>query len=197
MRYWTTTTALALVLGGCTRPDADLSARRAEAQAGLGRCTQEEPALPPRQGSSVFHMDTTPVAPGSRFGRYAAMLTCMTTGPAGTAVTVMLPNLLDTLPHPGRYRVQPVGVVPATDSAAMLAWAELQVPAQAGITYRGMGGEVVVEADDGGGLVGSYLIAFERAPEAEQRGPARLVLGGAFAAPRNALPREAALPLTR
>ena len=51
-----------------------------------------------------------------------------------------------------------------------------------------------LEAEPGGGLVGSYLVAFERAPEAPARGPQRLVIGGAFAAPRNRLPRAAALP---
>ena len=61
------------------------------------------------------------------------------------------------------------------------------MPAADGITYRGMGGELVLEAEPGGGLVGSYPVAFERVPEAPARGPQRLVIGGTFAAPRNRL----------
>lgn len=93
------------------------------------------------------------------------MLTCMTAGPAGTAVTLVLPGLADTLPRPGRYRIQAPGVVPHPDSLAHLARAEALVPAADGITYRGMGGELVLEAEPGGGRVGSYMVAFERAPE--------------------------------
>lgn len=85
-------------------------------------------------------------------------------------------------------------MVPAPDSLAHLAWAEALVPALDGITYRGIGGELVLEAKPGGGLVGSYLVAFERASEAPARGPLRLVIGSAFAAPRNRLPLETALP---
>jgi hypothetical protein len=121
------------------------------------------------------------------------MLTCMTPGPSGTAITLVLPNLSDTVVRPGRYRVQAPSVVPGRDSLARLAWAEAMIPAEDGIT-RGMGGELVLKAEPTGGLLGSYLVAFERAPEAPAQGPARLVIGGAFAAPRNRLPLRAALP---
>lgn len=185
----------ALALGaGCRPADPDLRERRAEADAGLGRCTQEEPGTPARDGQTVFYVDRTPTAGNGAVGRYAAMLTCQTPGPGGTAVTLVLPNLADSLPRPGRYRIQAPGVVPGSDSLAHLAWAEALVPAQDGITYRGMGGEMVLQEATAGGLLGSYLVAFERAAEAPARGPARLVIGGAFAAPRNRLPLETALP---
>lgn len=186
-------TALALA-ASCRRADPDLRERRAEAEAGLGRCTQEEPGAPARDGQTVFYMDRTPTASNASLGRYAAMLTCQIPGPGGAAVTLVLPNLADSSPRPGRYRIQAPGVVPGPDSLAHLAWAEALVPARDGITYRGMGGELVLQAAPAGGLLGSYLVAFERAAEAPTRGPARLVIGGAFAAPRNRLPRETALP---
>jgi hypothetical protein len=195
MRYAVITAALALTAGASCRPaDPDLRERQAEAEAGLGRCSQEEPGTPAKEGQTVFYVDPTPTAENWETGRYAAMLTCLTAGPAGTAVTLVLPNLADTLPRPGRYRIQAPGVVPDPASLARLAWAEALVPAADGIAYKGMGGELVLEAEPGGGLVGSYLVAFERPPEAPARGPQRLVIGGAFAAPRNRLPLEAALP---
>ncbi|HWK90229.1 MAG TPA: hypothetical protein VNP72_09545 [Longimicrobium sp.] len=194
MRYVPTgATLLVLALAGCRRGDPDLRDRRAEAAAGLGRCTQEEPSLPPKQGSSVFYVDRTETAANVTLGAHAAMLTCMTPGPMGTAITLVLPNLADSLPRPGRFRVRAPGVALAADSLGGLAWAEALIPAEGGITYRGVGGEVVLEPNADGRLVGSYLVAFERAPEGPGRGPARLVLGGAFAAPRNTLPLEAAL----
>lgn len=196
MRHAALFAAALLLATACRRADPDLRDRRVEADAGLGRCTQEEPATAARNGHAVFYVDRTPTAGNAVLGRYAAMLTCMSPGPAGTAVTLVIPNLADSLPAPGRYRVQAPGVVPG-DSLARLAWAEALIPARDGITYRGMGGEVVLESQPGGGLVGSYLVAFERAAEAPGRGPARLVIGGAFAAPRNTLPLEAALPGAR
>jgi hypothetical protein len=185
--------ALALA-AGCRPADPDLRERRAEAEAGLGRCTQEEPGTPARDGQTVFYVDHTPTAANGALGRYAAMLTCRTPGPGGSAVTLVLPNLTDSLPRPGRYRIQAPGVVPDPNSLAHLAWAEALVPARDGITYRGTGGELVLQEAPAGGLLGSYLVGFERAAEAPARGPARLVIGGAFAAPRNRLPLEAALP---
>jgi len=188
------TIAAALVLAaGCGKPDPELAARRAEAGAGLGRCTQEEPGSPPRLGSAVHYLDRTPTVESGPTGSYAAMLTCMTAGPAGTALTLVLPNLSDSTPPPGRYRIQPPGIAPAGESLSRLAWAEAVVPARDGLTYRGMGGELVLQAAPDGVLVGSYLVAYERT-EAPGRGPARLVIGGAFAAPRNRLPVETALP---
>jgi hypothetical protein len=178
----------------CARKDPDTRARQAEAAAGLGRCTQEEPGTVPDDGQAVFYVDRTPTAADVAVGRFAAMLTCMTPGPAGSAITLVLPNLPDSLPAPGRYRIQAPGVVPARDSITHLAWAEAQVPASDGLTYRGMGGELVIERENTGALVGSYLVAFERAPEAPDRGPAKLVIGGGFAAPRNRLPLKTALP---
>ncbi len=194
MRHVLITAVLVLAASACRRADPDLRERRTEAEAGLGRCTQEEPGTPAKVGQTVFYVDRTRTAANREIGRYAAMLTCMRAGPAGTAVTLVLPNLSDTLPRPGRYHIQAPGLVPSPDSLAHLAWAEALVPALDGIPYRGMGGELVLEAKPGGGLVGSYLVAFERAPEAPARGPQRLVIGGAFAAPRNRLPLEAALP---
>lgn len=189
-----TIAVLLVAATGCRRIDPDARARQADAAAGLGRCTQEEPGTAPVEGQSVFYVDRTRTAANVAVGRFAAMLTCMTPGPSGTAITLLLPNLPDSLPRPGRYRIQAPGVVPARDSLARLGWAEAQVPARDGLTYRGMGGELVIEKEDSGGLVGSYLVAFERAPEAPERGPAKLVLGGGFAAPRNRLPLETALP---
>lgn len=186
--------ALLFIAAACRPADADLGRRRAEAEAGLGRCTLEEPGTPTREAQAVFYVDRTPTAEGGAVGRYAAMLTCMSPGPAGIAVTLVLPNLADTLPRPGRYRVQAPGVVPTAVSLAQLAWAEALIPARDGITYRGMGGELVLREVPGGGLLGSYLVAFVRAPGAPARGPERLVIGGAFAAPRNRLPLETALP---
>ncbi|MBB4635868.1 hypothetical protein [Longimicrobium terrae] len=52
----------------------------------------------------------------------------------------------------------------------------------------------MTERSPAGGLVDSYLVALERAPEEPARGPERLVLGGRFAAPPNRLPLRAALP---
>ena len=160
--------------------------------AGLGICTQEEPGTVTKSGQAVFQVDTTPTAAGARVGRFAIMLSCVSPGPAGAAVTMILPNLSDSVAAPGRYRVQGPGVVPAGDDLAELAWAEALIPTRNGITYRGMGGELVLEKAPTGGLVGSYLVAFERAPEVEHRGPAQLVIGGAFAATRNRLPRVGA-----
>ena len=190
-----TIAALLVAAAACGRPaDPDTHAREVDAAAGLGRCTQEEPGVPPIEGQAVFYVDRTPTAADVAVGRFAAMLTCMTPGPAGTAITLGLPNLSDSLPRPGRYRIQAPGVFPARDSITLLGWAEAQIPATDGLTYRGMGGELVFARQEGGGLVGSYLVAFERAPEASDRGPAKLVIGGGFAAPRNRLPLETALP---
>lgn len=189
-----TTAVLLIAATACGPRDPDARARAADAAAGLGRCTQEEPGTAPVEGQAVFYMDRTPTAGDVPVGRFAAMLTCMTPGPAGTAITLVLPNLPDSLPRPGRYGIQAPGVVPARDQVTRLGWAEALVPAAEGLTYRGMGGEMVIEKEESGALVGSYLVAFERAPEAPDRGPARLVLGGGFAAPRNRLPLETALP---
>lgn len=189
-----TIAVLLVAATACGPRDPDARARQVDAAAGLGRCTQEEPGTAPVEGQAVFYMDRTPTAAGVAVGRFAAMLTCMTPGPSGTAITLVLPNLPDSLPRPGRYRIQAPGVVPARDQVTRLAWAEALVPAAEGLTYRGMGGELVIEKEESGALVGSYLVAFERAPEAPDRGPARLVLGGGFAAPRNRLPLETALP---
>lgn len=186
--------ALVACAAACSPADGDLADRRADARAGLGRCTQEEPGASPDEGHAVFYVDRTPTASDGEVGRYAVMLTCMTPGPGGTAITLMLPNLADSLVQPGRFRIHGPGVVPGADQLARLSWAEAQVPADDGVTYRGMAGELVIERDPAGGLVGSYLVALERAPEGPARGPERMVVGGGFAAPRNRLRLRAALP---
>lgn len=94
----------------------------------------------------------------------------------------------------GSLRIHGPGVVPGADQPARLARAEAQVPAADGVTSRCMAGELVTERSPAGGLVDSYLVALERAPEEPARGPERLVLGGRFAAPPNRLPLRAALP---
>jgi hypothetical protein len=162
--------------------------------ASLGTCTQEEPGTPPVDGNALYAVDRTATAGGAAEGRFATMITCTTPGPGGSAVALILPNLTDSLPRPGRYRIHAPGVLPARDSLARLAWAEAMFPATHGLTYRGMGGELVIEKVEDGALVGSYLVALERAPEAEARGPEKLVLGGGFAAPRNRRPLGAAQP---
>ena len=187
---------IAVQLAGCGPHDPELRQRTAEADAGLGRCTQEEPSAPPKTGSSVFYVDHTATAGGS-LGSYAVMLSCLSPGPGGVAVTLIIPNLADSTARAGRYRVQPPGLVPQGAAPASLAWAQAEIPAQAGVTYRGMAGEIVLEQNGAGALVGSYLVALERAPEAPQAGPGRLVLGGAFAAPRNVLPRSTAVEAPR
>lgn len=179
-----TLAAIVLAAAACGRAAPDTLDRAAEAAAGLGRCTQEEPGTAAVEGNAVYAVDRTPTAGDAAEGRFAAMVTCTTPGVGGSAVALILPNLRDSLPPPGRYRIHVPGVVPARDSLARLAWAQALVPATDGLTYRGMGGELVIEKVEGGALVGSYLVALERAPEAEARGPARLVLGGGFAAPR-------------
>lgn len=181
-------------LSACAPDDPSLLERHEQADAGLGTCTQEEPGTPARDGSAVFYVDRTETAGGTALGRHAAMLTCVTPGPGGAALTLVLPNLPDSLPRPGRYRVQAPGVIPEAASSVQLAWAETLIPTRNGIAYRGMGGEVVIETMAGREMVGSYLVAFERAAEGSARGPARLVLGGAFEARRNTLPRQTALP---
>ncbi|HET6232197.1 MAG TPA: hypothetical protein VFE05_19135 [Longimicrobiaceae bacterium] len=192
MKPRSATAALMLVLAACHDPD--FGQRRAEASAGLGRCSIEEPGSTPRQGQSVFYVDRTATT-GGTIGRYAVMLTCMTPGAGGTAVTLVLPNLADSLPAAARYRVLAPGVVLPPKALGRIGWAEASIPAEDGTTYRGMGGEIVVERRQDGGIVGSYLVALERAGGAPAA-PARLVLGGAFAAPRNTLPLKAALPRT-
>jgi hypothetical protein len=191
MRPHPFTAALALALAAC-HDDPDLGQRRAEAAAGLGRCSVEEPGGTPRQGQSVFYVDRTATR-GSMVGRYAVMLTCITPGTGGTAVTLVLPNLADSLPAPARYRVLAPGAVLPAKALERIGWAEASIPAQDGTTYRGMGGEIVVERQQDGGIVGSYLVALERAADVPAA-PERMVLGGAFAAPRNTLPLKAALP---
>jgi hypothetical protein len=172
--------------------DPDFRDRQAENAAGLGRCTQEEPGTLAKTGQAVYVLDRTPTTSDAPVGRYAIVLTCLTQGPAGSSVTLVLPNLTEQRPAPGRYRIQAPGVVPARTELARLAWAEAALPAENGVAYRGMGGELVLDpAGDADALVGSYLVAFERAAEAPGIGPARLVIGGAFAAPRNRLPKQA------
>lgn len=183
----------AIALTACERPDGAEDGAHLAA-AGLGRCTMEEPALPTNDGQAVYYLDYTRTEASRRIGQYAAMLTCVTRGPSGSSITVILPNLSDSIPAAGRYRVQTPGVVPADSGLELLAWAEAQIPASAGTLYRGAAGEVIIQADPTGALVGSYLVALERAPESDQRGPRRLVLGGAFAAPRNTLDPATALP---
>jgi hypothetical protein len=196
MKRMLATSLIAVQLTGCAPHDPELRQRTAEADAGLGRCTQEEPGAPPKTGNSVFYVDHTATAGGS-LGSYAVMLSCLSPGPGGAAVTLIIPNLADSTARTGRYRVQPPGLVPPGAAAGSLAWAQAEIPARAGVTYRGMAGEVVVEKSDTGGLVGSYLLALERAPEAPQVGPGHLVLGGAFASPRNVLPRSTAVEAPR
>jgi hypothetical protein len=191
MRTHAFAAALGVALAAC-HDDPDLGQRRAEAAAGLGRCSIEEPGSTPRQGQSVFYVDRTPTTGGS-LGRYAVMLTCMTPGPGGIAVTLVLPNLTDSLPAPARYRVLAPGAVLPPRVLGRLGWAQAAIPAEEGTAYQGVGGEIVVERREDGGIVGSYLVALERAGEAPAA-PGRLVLGGAFAAPRNTLPLKAALP---
>ena len=174
----------------CGRGDA--ATPENDTAAALGTCTQEEPGTPPVDGNALYALDRTATAGGAAEGRFAAMITCTTPGPGGSAVALILPNLTDSLPRPGRYRIHAPGVLPSRDSLARLGWAEALVPATHGLTYRGMGGELVIEKVEDGALVGSYLVALERAPEAEARGPEKLVLGGGFAAPRNRRPLGAA-----
>lgn len=155
----------------------------------LGICTQEEPSAVAKQGHAVFTVDTVPTPGGSPVGRFALVVSCVSPGPAGAAVTVVLPNLSDSIASPGRYRVHGPGIVPQGEGLSQMAWAEAVIPTEHGVTYRGMGGELVLEKAPQGGLIGSYLVAFERAAEAPVRGPAQLVVGGAFAATRNRLPQ--------
>jgi len=195
MKHTLVIALIAAQLAGCGPHDPELRQRTAEAEAGLGSCTQEEPGSAPKPGNSVFYVDHTATSGGS-LGSYAVMLSCVSPGPGGVAVTLIMPNLADSAARPGRYRVQPPGLVPQ-GAAASLAWAQAEIPARGGVTYRGMAGEVVLEKGDAGALVGSYLLALERAPEAPQVGPGRLVLGGAFASPRNVLPRSTAVEAPR
>ena len=123
----------------------------------LGTCTQEEPGTPPVDGNALYAVDRTATAGGAAEGRFAAMITCTTPGPGGSAVALILPNLTDSLPRPGRYRIHAPGVLPARDSLARLGWAEALVPATHGLTYRGMGGELVIErVEDGEGTVTTH-----------------------------------------
>lgn len=185
-------TSTLLVTAACGRgADQDLRARRVDDAAGLGRCTQEEPGSLAKTGQAVFVLDRTPTTADVPVGRYAVVLTCVTQGPAGVSVTLVLPNLTEPRPAPGRYRVYAPGIVPGPRELPRLAWAEAAVPADNGVPYRGMGGELVLEpTNERDALVGSYLVAFERAAEAPDAGPARLVVGGGFAAPRNRLPKQ-------
>lgn len=68
----------------------------------LGTCTQEEPGTPPVDGNALYAVDRTATAGGAAEGRFAAMITCTTPGQGGSAVALILPNLTDSLPRPGR-----------------------------------------------------------------------------------------------
>ena len=179
----TTLAALVVAAAACGGADTD-KAGAAEPVARAGGCTQEEPGTIAVAGSAVHGLDRTQTAEDAAEGRFAVTITCMTPGAGGSAVALILPNLRDSLPPAGRYHIHAPGVVPPRDGLARLAWAQALVPASNGLTYRGMGGELVIEKVERGVIVGSYLVALERAPEAEQRGPDRLVLGGGFEAPR-------------
>lgn len=163
--------ALLLTAAACRRADPDLDRRRAEAEAGLGRCTLEEPGTPAREAQAVFYVDRTPTADGGAVGRYAAMLTCMSPGPAGTAVTLVLPNLSDTLPRPGRYRVQAPGVVPAADSLVSLAWAEAIIPAGAGSPTAAWEGSSCCARSPAGGCWGATWSPSSAPPRRPRAGP--------------------------
>jgi len=192
MRTTSATLLLCAVTLSCRRTDPETRARQAEAAAGLGRCTQEEPGSPTSHGHAVYTVDQTLTAGDAAEGGFAAILTCMTPGPSGSAVTLLLPNLADSIPVSGRYRILEPGAVGDRAELARAGWAEARIPALGGLTYRAMGGELVIERVESGALVGSYLVALARAPDALERGPARLVLGGAFAAPRNRIKADAA-----
>lgn len=190
----TTLAALVLAAAACGRADNGQGGGATEAAARLGGCTQEEPGTIAVAGRAVHGLDRTQTAGDAAEGRFAVTITCMTPGAGGSAVALILPNLQDSLPPAGRYRIHAPGVLPPRDGLARLAWAQALVPTSNGLAYRAMGGELVIEKVERGVIVGSYLLALERAPEAEPRGPDRLVLGGAFEAPRGRTTRDGDSP---
>lgn len=188
---------LACLLGACSRADADTPGRRAEADAGLGRCSVEEPGITDAlYGNAVYYADRTPTARSQPTGSVAILLTCRVPGPSAPAVTIMLPNLADSVPASGKYFVTPDSIIPADVDLSRVAWAHAEAPVGSGTLYKGQGGEVVIDRVEDGAIIGSYLIAL-RQDEVGAPGQATgWVLGGSFVAARNVLPRSAALPRT-
>jgi hypothetical protein len=115
-------------------------------------------------------------------GTRGIIVTCLTPGPGGTAVTLMFPMLAAGRPAPaGTYHLRRPGEG-AVD--ANLAWAEAQLTMSAPARYVATGGTIRLEAEQDGVLEGSYQLALDRSPETDSRYPAQQVLWGAFRAPR-------------
>ena len=187
---------IALVFAACGRADADTLRRQAEADAGRGRCSLEEPGIgEPMYGNAVYYADRTPTARAEdRTGSVAILLTCRIAGQSAPAVTIILPNLSDTVPATGKYFVTPDSIIPADVDVSRLAWAHAEAPAGSGVIYRGQGGEVVLERAENGVIIGSYLVALRQDQVARPGQATGWVLGGSFVAARNTLPLSAALP---
>lgn len=111
-------------------------------------------------------------------------LTCLTPGPGGTLLTLMLPGLGNGKPTPpGAYHVE------RPDEARFdgrVAWAEAQLTVTAPARYLAVGGTVRIDGERDDVLEGSYQLALLRAPDTDFRYPEHQVLWGAFRAPRSA-----------
>lgn len=175
--------ALALLtLAACGTPEGEAAELEAAANAGIGRCQIEQPATQPDFGASVYDITQAKVASSTqRNGRYAVLLSCTTDGPAGTQMTLILPNLPDSIPAVGTYSIRIPALEP--DTSATIAWAAARYPASRPTEYHGVSGSVKITEVAPGSLVGIYYVALSAAAAGDTL--SKLVLGGAFATPRN------------
>lgn len=141
------------------------------------------------------YSDVRASVPGAGFtapGTRGVAVTCLTAGPGGTAVTLILPMLRAGGPAPaGTYRVQRPG---EGKPDARLAWAEATLTVSAPARYVASGGAVHIVSEHDGILQGSYQLALDRSPETDPRYPDRQVLWGAFRAPLIATDSAAVAP---
>lgn len=185
MRTLRTPLLALFTLGACGSPDPEAAELQAAADAGLGRCQMEQPATTPEYGATVY--DVTQALPASATqskGRYAILLSCTTDGPAGTQLTLMLPNLSDSVPATGNYAIRIPGL--ENDTSTHVAWASAMYPNSRPDEYRGVGGSVQITEVAPGALIGSYYVALSSANAATDT-TSKLVVGGSFAAPRNTI----------
>lgn len=122
-----------------------------------------------------------PGAPRNAPGTRGLTLTCLTPGPGGTLLTLMLPGLsAGKTASPGTYQLQRPGDHSFDERSA---WGEALLTVSAPARYLAVGGTIQLQGEINGILVGSYQIALLRGPDVDPRYPEQQVLWGAFRAP--------------
>ena len=164
--------------------------------AALGECLMAEPGAEAITGISAFTVQTADRG-GNGPGAQALVLTCELAAAAGGAdgdrLTIILPNLRRGEHPTGTYQVRRGDVLPDTTvPLGRLAWAQLSRGAAGGIPYAAEGGTISFDQATADQVHGAYQLALQLADSDLSDGASdpRLVLEGAFVAPRVAVDAE-------